>query len=64
MDRADHSQVVDDMIAGVLALYKQGKIRPEVGAVFTIEQFHEALDSVLARTIDGKCILTFSENDY
>ncbi len=57
VERAEHCDTVDGMIAGVLALFNKGQIRPEIGAVFTIEKFHDALDAVLERKVDGKCIL-------
>lgn len=64
VDRAEHSHTVDAMIAGVLDLHNKGKIRPEVGAVYSLENFHDALDAVLGRSIDGKCVLAFSNADY
>lgn len=64
VDRADHVETVDKMIKGVLDLYVAGHIRPDIGATYTLDTFHDALDAVLARQVDGKCILQISEADY
>ncbi|WP_025897465.1 NADPH:quinone oxidoreductase family protein [Sneathiella glossodoripedis] len=57
VDRAEHSHTVDAMISGVLELFSDGHLRPEIGAVYTIDQFQEALAAVINRKVDGKCIL-------
>lgn len=62
--RADYVEVVDEITAGVLKLYTEGKIKPEVGASFTLPELNEALDAVLERKVDGKCVITFGEDDY
>jgi NADPH2:quinone reductase len=63
VERAEHSETVDNMIAGVLDLFNKDQIRPEIGAVFTIEEFQDALDAVLNRQVDGKCILAHKHID-
>ncbi len=63
-ERKDYADLVDKMVAGVLKLHSQGKIKPEVGAVFPLSQFHEAMDAVLERKVDGKCVVELSDADY
>ena len=62
--RAQHIDVLDDMIAGVLKLHADGKINPEVGARFPLSQFIKALDAVIDRKVDGKCVIIIGEEDY
>lgn len=62
--RAQHIEALDEMVAGVLDLYAKGLIKPEIGARFTLSQFNEALDAVIDRKVDGKCVIDISEEDY
>ena len=62
--RAEHIETLDGFTAGVLDLYRQGKIDPEVGARFPLERFNDALDAVINREVDGKCVVEMSDVDY
>jgi len=62
--REDYVSIVDEMVGGVLRLYELGKINPEVGASFPLHEFHDAMDAVLQRKVDGKCVTLMSEEDY
>lgn len=64
VNRADNIHIVDEMIAGVLDLYKQGKIKPEIGARFRLDQFQDAMDAVIQRKVDGKCVVMLGDEDY
>jgi NADPH2:quinone reductase len=63
-NRREHIDALDEMAAGVLALYEKGQIKPEIGARFTLPQFVDALDAVIGRKVDGKCVVEMSEDDY
>ena len=52
------------MAAGVLDLYAKGLVKPEIGARFPLPQFVDALDAVINRKVDGKCVIEMSEEDY
>jgi len=62
--REEHIDALDDMVAGVLKLHREGKINPEVGARYPLDQFTEALDAVIGRKVDGKCVVVMDEEDY
>lgn len=62
--RAQYIDALDEMAAGVLKLYKEGKINPEIGARFPLSRFVDALDAVIDRKVDGKCVIEMSEEDY
>ncbi|MCR9214286.1 MAG: NADPH:quinone oxidoreductase family protein [Proteobacteria bacterium] len=62
--RDQYADIVDEMVAGVLDLYGQGKIKPEVGARFPLADFIPAMDAVIQRTVDGKCVTVMQEEDY
>jgi len=62
--RAQYIDALDEMANGVLKLYSQGKINPEVGARFPLERFNDALDAVINRQVDGKCVVEMSDADY
>jgi NADPH2:quinone reductase len=55
---------VDNMVAGVIQLYEAGALNPEVGASFPLPQFNDALDAVLDRKVDGKCVVAIADEDY
>jgi NADPH2:quinone reductase len=62
--RADYVHVVDGLVHGMMDLYGQGLLHPVVGATYPLDRFHDALDAVLDRQVDGKCVLVMSEADY
>jgi NADPH2:quinone reductase len=41
----------------------QGKLKPHVGAVFPLEQFKTAMESVLDRTAQGRVVLKVGDSD-
>lgn len=63
-NREQHIDDLDEMIAGVLKLYADGKIAPEIGARYSLSQFREAMDAVIDRKVDGKCVIMIEEDDY
>lgn len=62
--RREHIDALDAMAAGVLDLYAKGLVKPEIGARFPLHQFIDALDAVVNREVDGKCVVEMSEEDY
>ncbi len=62
--RADFVSDVDEMVAGVVDLYNTGKLCPQIGARFRLDQFHEAMDAVINRTVFGKCVVILGEDDW
>lgn len=62
--RREHIDALDEMAAGVLDLYAKGLVKPEIGARFPLHRFVEALDAVVNREVDGKCVVEMSEEDY
>ena len=62
--RAQYIDALDNMVGGVLKLHAEGKIKPEVGARYPLSRFIEALDAVIDRKVDGKCVVEMSEEDY
>jgi len=40
----------------------QGKLKPHVGGVFPLEQFKEAMESVLDRTAQGRVVLNVADS--
>lgn len=62
--RSDFTEALDEMIGGLIDLYNEGKLKPEVGARFPLHQFHDAMDAVINRTVDGKCVVMLGEEDY
>jgi NADPH2:quinone reductase len=53
----DASIAADERIFEWIA---QGKLKPHVGAVFPLEQFKTAMESVLDRTAQGRVVLQVS----
>ncbi|WP_169566718.1 NADPH:quinone oxidoreductase family protein [Sneathiella limimaris] len=64
VDRSEHVQTVDKIVRGVLDQYEKGLLRPEIGARYSLEQFQEALDAVMNRKVDGKCVIELTDKDY
>ncbi|OUR77796.1 hypothetical protein A9Q83_09770 [Alphaproteobacteria bacterium 46_93_T64] len=64
VERKDFVHIVDEMVAGVLKLHSEGMIKPEVGAVYSLADFNEAMDAVLERKVDGKCVVELTDDDY
>ncbi|MEH6545559.1 MAG: NADPH:quinone oxidoreductase family protein [Sneathiella sp.] len=63
-NRELHIKALDEMIAGVLKLHADGKIAPEIGAQYPLSQFRQAMDAVINRKVDGKCVIMVEEEDY
>lgn len=63
-NRKQYIDALDEMAAGVLDLYSKGLIKPEIGARFSLDQFVDALDAVIDRKVDGKCVIEIGEKDY
>ncbi len=63
-NRKQHIEALDGMTAGVLDLYAKNQIKPEIGARFPLSQFVDALDAVINRKVDGKCVIEMNEEDY
>lgn len=63
-NRREHIHALDEMAAGVLDLYAKGLVKPEIGARFPLHRFVDALDAVVNREVDGKCVVEMSEEDY
>ena len=42
----------------------KGLVKPEIGARFPLHRFVDALDAVVNREVDGKCVVEMSEEDY
>ncbi|WP_373086191.1 NADPH:quinone oxidoreductase family protein [Sneathiella sp.] len=62
--RDQYVEIVDEILGGVLDLHSNGKINPEIGASYPLSQFNDALDAVIQRKVDGKCVITMSDADY
>ncbi|USG60934.1 NADPH:quinone oxidoreductase family protein [Sneathiella marina] len=62
--REQHIDVLDEMVAGVLKLHADGKINPEIGAEFSLSDFRQAMDAVIDRKVDGKCVIMIESEDY
>ncbi|WP_169545305.1 NADPH:quinone oxidoreductase family protein [Sneathiella aquimaris] len=62
--REDFIDDLDHMIRGVLDLYDKGALNPEIGKRYSLAQFHEAMDAVIDRKVDGKCVVLLGEDDY
>ncbi len=55
----DASMAADEQIFAWIA---QGKLKPHVGAVFPLEQFKTAMESVLDRTAQGRVVLKVGDS--
>jgi NADPH:quinone reductase len=62
--REKYIDVLDGMVAGVLKLLADGKINPEIGARYPLSQFQDAMDAVIDRKVDGKCVIMMDDVDY
>jgi len=62
--REQHIDVLDKMVGGVLKLHAEAKISPEIGARYPLSQFRQAMDAVIDRKVDGKCVIMIDEEDY
>jgi len=47
----------------IFAWIAQGKLKPHVGAVFPLEQFKKAMESVLDRTAQGRVVLKVGDSE-
>jgi NADPH2:quinone reductase len=56
----DASIAADEQIFAWIA---QGKLKPHVGAVFPLEQFRKAMETVLERTAQGRVVLKVGDSE-
>ena len=54
----EQPELVEDAMADLFALYERGKLKPEVSAVYPLEQFQTALAGFGKGGIEGKVVLT------
>jgi NADPH2:quinone reductase len=51
-------QVMEAAVADLFRMYETGAIRPEIMAVFPLEDIHKAMDLIVGRKVKGKIVLT------